>query len=320
MTDNETGTENSLLSKIRLPGKRFRLPSRGLFYTDGELDGDVVDGEVEVFSMTSIDEITLRSPEFLFDGTAIDRVFKRCVPQILKPLRLLGKDVDYILACLRIVSYGGSYQVHTRCPVCENKQHTRNTLKRAEFFDEIRQKAEDQDLTLEEALLSDQVQAKIAVIDAKQSDEQTYVIDLGGIVQNNTVEMAEDELAKYQLTLSNGQKLQITPMKMDSAVATYQFQNQTNSLDLTVLEEFISFMIASTILSVDDVTDWDMICEWANKLPLSLKREIEERSKEFIVWGTDFTYNVKCQSDDCTHERNISTLLNPITFFMIPSE
>ena len=313
-------TTNPLLAKVKLPGKRFRLPSKGLFYNDGEIDESVVDGEIEVFSMTTIDEIILRSPEFLFNGEAIERVFTRCVPEIKKPLRLLATDVDFVLACLRIVSYGGTYQIHTRCPDCETKQDKQNRVDRETFLTEVAEKAEAQNIEFETALDNEQVQSKLKLIDSKQSTEHTYNINLAGIVQNNTVEVSEGEMEKYTVTLSNDQVVHMTPMKMDSAVATHQFQNKERDIDLTVIEEFISFMIASTILSVDNETDWDMICEWATVLPLKLKRELEEKTKTLMSWGTDFTYIVKCLDEKCDHEHNISTLLNPITFFMTPSE
>jgi hypothetical protein len=47
--------ENPLLAKVQMPGKRFRLPSRGLFYNNGELADTVADGEIEVFAMTTVD-------------------------------------------------------------------------------------------------------------------------------------------------------------------------------------------------------------------------------------------------------------------------
>lgn len=314
-----TDTENPLLKKIRLPGKRFRLPSRGLFYTDGELDETVIDGEVEIFSMTTIDEITLRSPEFLFNGEAIERVFKRCVPEIKKPLRMLSRDVDYVLTCLRVVSYGGTYQINTHCPECEDIQQRTNERKVDEFLIEVRAKANKQEVDFELAMLDDKVQKRLESLRARRSDEQTYNVNLEGILLNNTTEISDEEFVKYDVMLSNSQKLRLTPMKMDSAVATHQFQNETNTLDLNGIEEFVSFMIASTILQVDDITDWDMICEWAKVLPLELKREMEKCVGALKMWGTDFTYNVKCQNEGCDHERNINTLLNPITFFMTPS-
>ncbi len=316
-----TNTENPLLAKIKLPGQRFRLPSRGLFYTDGELHEEVVDGEVEVFSMTTIDEIALRSPEFLFTGEAIERVFNRCIPDIIKPLRLLSKDVDFMLACLRIVSYGGAYQITTHCPQCEIVQVELNNTKREEFLSEVQEKATIQEVPFELALEDAKVKARLKTIEAKQTDEQTYTVDLKGIVNNNTVEILDEEFKSgYVITLSNGQELKLMPIRQDSAVAVYQFQNNNNDLDLTAVEEFVAFMLASTILSVDGITNWEMICEWAKELPLDLKHEMEETINKLNVWGTDFTYNIVCQNNECSHERNISTLLNPITFFMKPSK
>lgn len=311
--------ENPLLKKITLPGKRFRMPSRGLFYKDGEIDDNVENGEVEVFSMTTIDEMALRSPEFLFSGEAIERVFSRCIPEIKKPLRLLAKDVDYLLACLRVVSYGGTYQINTRCPECEEKQQKKNSLAYTAFMQEVTEKAKEQNIDLDAALLDDKVQRKINSINDKQSDEQIYNIDLMGILQNNTTEIDENEYEKYTVILSNSQKVQITPLKMDSSVAALQFQNEDKTLDLTYIEEFVSFILACTVLSVDDIHERDLIEEWAKALPINLKGEIDKNTNALNDWGTDFSYTVVCKNDDCDHERNVSTLLNPITFFMKPS-
>ncbi len=102
---------NPLLEKARIPGETFPLPSRGLFYNDGELDSSVKNGEVLVLPMAAIDEITLKTPDKLFSGEAIRDIFKRCVPQVLKPLELHSKDVDFILVCLRKLSFGDQMEV-----------------------------------------------------------------------------------------------------------------------------------------------------------------------------------------------------------------
>ena len=312
--------ENPLLKKIQLPGTRFRLPSRGIFYTDGELDESVVDGEIEIFSMTTVDEIALRSPEMLFNGQAIERVFKRCIPDIKKPLKLLSKDVDFILACLRVVSYGNVYTLRTRCPECEDVQQKINQAKYEEFLEEVEGKAADQNVPIELALQDEKVQTRIKAITGKRSDEQTYSIDLNGIVVNKTTEIDKDEMVKYSFDLSNGQRVHMKPMDMESTVATYQFQNDQNDLNLEEVEDFLAFIISCTVQKVDDITDEEMIQEWAKAMPLQLKREMREAQEKLSMWGTDFDYTVVCQADNCDHERNISTLLNPITFFMTPSE
>jgi hypothetical protein len=100
-----------LALRARIPGETFRLPSQGLFYTNGELASDVVNGEVHVFPLTAIDEITIKTPDKLLSGKAIEDVFLRCIPQILKPMKLLSKDVDYLLMCLRLISYGDEMEI-----------------------------------------------------------------------------------------------------------------------------------------------------------------------------------------------------------------
>lgn len=97
---------NPLLERLRIPGETFRLPSQGIFYTNGELSGDVKNGEVEVHPMTAKDEIVLNTPDKLLSGKAIEEIFLRCIPQVLKPRELLAKDVDFLLVCLRMVSLG----------------------------------------------------------------------------------------------------------------------------------------------------------------------------------------------------------------------
>jgi len=102
---------NPLLARLRIPGETFRLPSQGLFYTNGELTDDVHNGEVEVYPMTALDEIVLNTPDKLISGKAILEVFARCIPQIKKPDDLLAKDVDFLMLCLRIVSFGQSMDI-----------------------------------------------------------------------------------------------------------------------------------------------------------------------------------------------------------------
>lgn len=122
----QTKAPNPLLDRIRMPGETFRLPSGALFYPadSGILDSTVTDGEVHVHPMTALDEIVLKTPDLLFSGQAVIQVFGRCIPQIKDAMRLLAKDVDFLLVCLRKVSYGPDMElqyVHT----CENaKSHS----------------------------------------------------------------------------------------------------------------------------------------------------------------------------------------------------
>lgn len=112
-------SSNPLLDRLRLPGTTFRLPSQGVFYDNGELSPDVRNGEVEVYPMTSMDEIILSTPDKLLSGKAVIEVFLRCIPQILKPEMLLARDVDFLMMCLRHVSFGPTMSI-TYKHNCEN--------------------------------------------------------------------------------------------------------------------------------------------------------------------------------------------------------
>lgn len=122
MSDN---TINPLLAKLHksniIPGVTFRLPSKGIPYVNGELDDDVHDGEILVNPMSTLDEIYLKTPDMLFQGTAVEKTILRCCPQVKKPLELLSKDVDYILTCMRLVSYGNILTTEYKCDCDKSK-------------------------------------------------------------------------------------------------------------------------------------------------------------------------------------------------------
>lgn len=110
---------NPLLANVRIPGETFRLPSQGLFYINGELDDTVVNGEVEVYPMTAMEEVILSTPDKLLSGKAVVEIFSNCIPQIKQPGALLSKDVDFLMVCLRMVTFGQYMEIAYQHD-CEN--------------------------------------------------------------------------------------------------------------------------------------------------------------------------------------------------------
>lgn len=137
MTDNTTSIPNPLLQRVRIPGETFTLPSQGLFYKDGELDPSVTNGEVYIFPMVTIDEIVFKTPDKLYSGEAIVEVFNRCVPSVKKPLRLLAKDVDFIMVCLRKLTYGDSMEISYKHD-CEEAKRQTYTISMSPFMQNTR--------------------------------------------------------------------------------------------------------------------------------------------------------------------------------------
>lgn len=129
---------NPLMAKARIPGQTYQIPSQGLLYTDGELDPSVENGEVHVYPMTTIDEIVIRTPDLLFSGAAVEQVFQRCIPSILKPRLLFAKDVDFLMVALRQVSYGEIFDVnHTHD--CEDAQQLEYKVNMTPFIQNTKQ-------------------------------------------------------------------------------------------------------------------------------------------------------------------------------------
>jgi hypothetical protein len=123
---HQLNVNNPLILKMvksnTTPGTTYRLPSKGVPYKNGELADEVKDGEIVVYPMSILDEIYLKSPDMLFQGTAVEKVIARCCPQVLKPLEMLSKDIDYILTCMRQVSYGNLLTVPYKCDCEKSKE------------------------------------------------------------------------------------------------------------------------------------------------------------------------------------------------------
>lgn len=109
---------NPLTQYFRQPAIYIRLPSQGKFYPPGTLNMPP-NGEIPVLPMTSVDEITYRTPDALFNGTATVNVVKSCVPSIRDPWVMPSADLDAVLVGIRIASYGHAMDLDVRCPACE---------------------------------------------------------------------------------------------------------------------------------------------------------------------------------------------------------
>lgn len=114
-------TNNPLMAKIKLPGRTFQLPSRGALYNDGELKGQ--EGEIHVHAMSMLAEISLKNPDLLFNGKALNQVFAECIPEIKKPTELYGRDIDAIMYFLRLVTYGPAFEIKVKHDCEGAKEH-----------------------------------------------------------------------------------------------------------------------------------------------------------------------------------------------------
>jgi hypothetical protein len=113
-------SNNPLRQYFRQPSIYIRLPSGGKFYPEGTLDLPP-NGEIPVLPMTAVDEISYRTPDALFNGSAMVNVIQSCVPNIRDPWNIPAMDVDTILLGIRVASYGHDMELNTTCQTCKHE-------------------------------------------------------------------------------------------------------------------------------------------------------------------------------------------------------
>jgi hypothetical protein len=115
------GENNPLQKYFRQPAIYVKLPSEGKFYPPGTLDMPA-NGELPVYPMSALDEIITRTPDALFNGSAVIQLFQSCVPNIKDAWAVPQIDVDMLLTAIRIASYGHEMEMATTCPKCNEAQ------------------------------------------------------------------------------------------------------------------------------------------------------------------------------------------------------
>lgn len=116
-----TVNNNPLKQYFRRPAVYLRLPSEGKDYPAGVINPTET-GELPVYPMTAIDEITSKTPDALFNGTAVTELIKSCVPDIKDPWLVNSSDLDAILIAIKAASGGGNMEIETSCPKCQHEE------------------------------------------------------------------------------------------------------------------------------------------------------------------------------------------------------
>lgn len=126
----ENSNNNPLSKYFRQPAIYLRLPSDGQYWPQSAVDMPI-NRELPVYPLTTKDEIILRTPDALLNGSGVVEVIQSCVPNILDAWQIPSVDVDAILIAIRIASYGQSMDMETDCPHCNHKNDHELDLQRA---------------------------------------------------------------------------------------------------------------------------------------------------------------------------------------------
>ena len=116
-TTTAIASTNPLAKHFRQPAIYFKLPSRGRYWSATALNLPA-NGEIGVMSMTTKDEITLKTPDALLNGQGVVNVIESCCPNIKDAWAMPSLDVDATLIAIRIASYGNQMDFAANCPHC----------------------------------------------------------------------------------------------------------------------------------------------------------------------------------------------------------
>jgi hypothetical protein len=112
-------SNNPLKQYFRRPAVYLSLPSQGKYYTSDTIDMPE-NGELPVYPMTAIDEITTKTPDALFNGTAVVELIKSCVPNIKDPWKINSIDLDALFIAIKAASGGQQLEIESTCPKCND--------------------------------------------------------------------------------------------------------------------------------------------------------------------------------------------------------
>ena len=110
-------TNNPLKQYFRRPVIYLKLPSGGTGYPPGVVNIPE-SGELPIYPMTAIDEITSKTPDALFSGTAVVELIKSCIPDIKDPWSINSTDLDAILVAIKSATQGNDFEIESTCPAC----------------------------------------------------------------------------------------------------------------------------------------------------------------------------------------------------------
>jgi hypothetical protein len=117
--DYNMPSQNPLLKYVRQPSLYWTMPSHGQWWPEDSLEPDTT-GSLPVLPMNARDEMLLKTPDALINGSALAELFQSCIPNIKNAWDMPSIDVDSALIAIRMASLGESMSFSSSCPACSN--------------------------------------------------------------------------------------------------------------------------------------------------------------------------------------------------------
>lgn len=272
-------SNNPLKQYFRRPSIYIRLPSKGKYYDPSVIDMPE-NQEIPVYPMTAVDEITSRTPDALFNGTAVVEIIKSCVPCIKNPWKINNIDLDTIFIAIRVASSGDEMDIFSTCPACKTEGKYGVNL--------VQLLSERNEINYDDTLKIRDLEIKFRPL--------TYV-------ESNKNNMAQYEIQKTLALLDDYE---------DNNEKTKAAQQALKKLN-EVINEAISYTIEYVKTPETIVSNYEFIREFLDNCDKQTNFAIREASIQLKSQNQLKPLNVKCSN--CQTEYEQSIVLNITDFF-----
>lgn len=271
---------NPLKQYFRRPAVYIKLPSNGYGYPKDSIDMPE-NGEIPVYPMTAIDEITARTPDALYNGVAVVELVRSCIPNIKDPWAVTNVDLDAILVAIKAASSpSGEMDVDSQCPSCDEVSSYKANLAGM-------------------------------LVNIKSADF-TQLLDLGDIkIQFHPINYKE---------INDASLLQLQYQRLFEQAESEEDEEKRNILvqdglrlitELTM--DLLSKSIAQVITPTVPVTEKEYILEYLKNCDKNVYAAIRDYSTNLRKESELKPMKIKCIH--CEHEYEQEITLNPSDFF-----
>lgn len=235
-------SNNPLRAYFRKPEIYFKLPSGGKFYS-----ADVVtippNGELPVYPMSTLDEMTIRNPDGLFNGDSTVRVIKNCIPDIKDPWKLNDIDMEAVIIAIRAASTDGKLEITVTCPSCT--EETKFDL------DLLRMLAEKKDIDYSKPLVIGELSFFFRPLSYEETNRNSMIqFELEREV--SAVYNIEDEEQKSKAMAASIKKLNEMMLDLVSLTIAYVQTPETRVTENQFIREFLNECNAKTHTAIKE--------------------------------------------------------------------
>lgn len=270
---------NPLKQYFRRPAVYLKLPSGGKSYSDKVVNFPQT-GEFPIYPMTAIDEITARTPDALFNGTAVAELIKSCVPNIIDPWEINSNDLDAILIAIRAAAGSEGLDIESECPKCNEVSKYGLNL--------------------------------VGMLSTLRSGDYETLLNVGDLAFKfrplTYKEMNQAAMEQFEISRAYNQIENITEIK-DKEKATQEIIKKITEVTMEILSKAIEYIQTPTTRVQDESFILDYLKNCDRKVFVQLRDHNTELKSATELKPLD----IKCVA--CQHDYKQNFTLNPTDFF-----